>query len=69
MAATLNFADLYDSPGLLTLNINSVLNLCNFDGADFDIEDSSANVPSNFANQAASLINTLKILIQGYTSL
>lgn len=53
-------SDLYNSPGLLASNINSVLNLCNFDGADFDIEDSSTNVPSNFANQAASLINTLK---------
>ncbi len=37
---------------------------------DFDIEDSSANVPSNFANQAASLINTLKNINKGlYISL
>ena len=63
-------SDLYESPGLLASNINAVLNLCNFDGADFDIEDSSANVPSNFANQAGSLINTLKNINPGlYISL
>ena len=55
-------SDLYDSPGDLASNINSVLNTCGFDGIDFDIEDSYLNVPSNFANQSASLINTLKSL-------
>ena len=55
-------SDLYDSPGDLASNINTVLNTCGFDGVDFDIEDSYLNVPSNFANQAASLINTLKSL-------
>ena len=58
-------SDLYLSPGLLASNINAVLSLCNFDGADFDIEDSYVNVPSNFANQAASLINTLKYINPG----
>jgi chitinase len=55
-------SDLYDSPGDLASNINTVLNTCGFDGVDFDIEDSYLNVPSNFANQAGSLINTLKSL-------
>jgi chitinase len=55
-------SDLYDSPGNLASNINTVLNTCGFDGVDFDIEDSYLNVPSNFANQAGSLINTLKSL-------
>lgn len=55
-------SDLYNSPGDLASNINTVLNTCGFDGVDFDIEDSYLNVPSNFANQAASLINTLKSL-------
>lgn len=55
-------SDLYDSPGELASNINTVLNICGFDGVDFDIEDSYLNVPSNFANQAGSLINTLKSL-------
>ena len=55
-------SDLYDSPGDLASNINTVLNTCGFDGVDFDIEDSYLNVPSNFANQSASLINTLKSL-------
>ena len=58
-------SDLYLSPGLLASNINAVLSLCDFDGADFDIEDSYVNVPSNFANQAASLINTLKNINPG----
>jgi chitinase len=53
-------SDLYSRPGDLAQNINTILNNCGFDGVDFDIEDSSANVPSNFAAQAASLINTLK---------
>jgi chitinase len=55
-------SDLYNSPGDLASNINTVLNTCGFDGVDFDIEDSYLNVPSNFANQAGSLINTLKSL-------
>ena len=51
-------------------NINTILNTCGFDGVDFDIEDSSGNVPSNFANTAASLINTLRSLNEGlYISL
>lgn len=53
-------SDLYLQPGFLANNINNVLKLCGFDGVDFDIEDSAGNVPDNFANQAASLINTLK---------
>jgi len=55
-------SDLYILPGNLANNINTVLNNCGFDGVDFDIEDSSGNVPSNFANNAASLINTLRSL-------
>jgi len=55
-------SDLYLQPGYLAGNINSVLNKCGFDGVDFDIEDSSGSVPSNFANQSASLINTLRSL-------
>ena len=53
-------SDLYNKPGDLANNINILLNKCNFDGVDFDIEDSSSNVPSDFANNAASLINTLR---------
>jgi len=53
-------SDYYDSPGLLASNINSLLVSCGFDGVDFDIEDSYQNVPTNFSNNAASLINTLR---------
>ena len=53
-------SDLYLMPGFLADNINAVLTKCGFDGVDFDIEDNSANVPANFATQAASLINTLR---------
>jgi chitinase len=55
-------SDLYSRPGDLANNINIMLNKCNFDGVDFDIEDSSSNVPSDFANTTASLINTLRSL-------
>lgn len=57
-----NGSDLYNQPGDLANNINTILTKCNFDGVDFDIEDYYGNVPSNFANQAAQLINTLKSL-------
>lgn len=62
--ATYPFAgsDLYSRPGDLAYNINNVLNKCGFDGVDFDIEDAASNVPSDFANNAASLINTLRSL-------
>lgn len=62
--ATYPFAgsDLYSKPGNLASNINSVLQLCGFDGVDFDIEDSYSSVPSDFSTQAASLINTLRSL-------
>jgi len=55
-------SDLYNKPGDLANNINILLNKCNFDGVDFDIEDLSSNVPSDFANNSASLINTLRSL-------
>jgi chitinase len=55
-------SDLYNKPGDLANNINVLLNKCNFDGVDFDIEDSSSIVPSDFASNAASLINTLRSL-------
>jgi chitinase len=55
-------SDLYNKPGDLANNINILLNKCNFDGVDFDIEDSSSSVPSDFATNAASLINTLRSL-------
>ncbi len=58
-------SDLYILPGNLASNINAVLVKCGFDGVDFDIEDSAGNVPSNFANNAASLINTLKSINSG----
>jgi len=58
-------SDLYILPGYLASNINAVLVKCGFDGVDFDIEDSAGNVPSNFANNAASLINTLKSINSG----
>jgi chitinase len=58
-------SSLYSRPGDLANNINQVLNLCGFDGVDFDIEDYYGNVPSDFANQAASLINTLRTLNSG----
>lgn len=57
-----NGSSLYNRPGDLANNINQVLILCGFDGVDFDIEDYYGSVPSNFANQAASLINTLRSL-------
>jgi chitinase len=55
-------SDLYSKPGDLATNINQILNNCGFDGVDFDIEDSYQNVPTDFASNAASLINTLKSL-------
>ena len=55
-------SDLYSSPGTLAANINALLIKCGFDGVDFDIEDSSSDVPDNFANNSASLINTLRSL-------
>jgi hypothetical protein len=60
--ATYPFAgsDLYSNPGDLANNINQILIKAGFDGVDFDIEDYYGSVPSDFANQAASLINTLK---------
>jgi len=54
-------SDLYESPGFLASNINTVLNNCGFDGVDFDIEDASP-VANDFVNNAASLINTLRSL-------
>ena len=62
--ATYPFAnsDLYQRPGDLANNINQVLKSTGFDGVDFDIEDSYTSVSSDFANQAASLINTLRSL-------
>jgi hypothetical protein len=62
--ATYPFAgsDLYSRPGDLASNINQIVVKCGFDGVDFDIEDSYSNVPSDFANQAGSLINTLRNL-------
>jgi chitinase len=63
-------SDLYTRPGDLANNINQVLIKCGFDGVDFDIEDYYGNVPSDFSNQAGSLINTLRSLNNGlYISL
>jgi chitinase len=70
--ATYPFAgsDLYSRPGDLATNINQILIKCGFDGVDFDIEDSYSNVPTDFTNQAGSLINTLRSLNPGlYISL
>ena len=65
-----NGSSLYDKPGDLANNINTMLLKCGFDGVDFDIEDYYGNVPSNFATQTASLINTLRSLNSGlYISL
>ena len=58
-------SDMYTRPGDLADNINQICNTCGFDGVDFDIEDYYGNVPSNFATQAASLINTLRSLNAG----
>jgi len=55
-------SDLYGYPGELAENINGVLKLCGFDGVDFDIEDNSLSVPTNFAETASSIINTLRSL-------
>jgi chitinase len=55
-------SDLYGYPGELAENINGVLTLCGFDGVDFDIEDNSLSVPTNFAETASSIINTLRSL-------
>ena len=62
--ATYAFAtsDLYAQPGFLASNINTVLDTCGFDGVDFDVEDSYASVPVDFATQMASVINTLRSL-------
>jgi len=60
-----NGSDSYSKPGDLASNINQVLIKCGFDGVDFDIEDSYSVVPSDFAMQAASLINTLRSLNSG----
>jgi len=64
-------SDLYNNPTLLASNINTIINNCGFDGVDFDIEDSYSTVPSDFVNQASSLINILrglnKNLIISYT--
>lgn len=63
-------SDLYLRPGDLANNINQVLIKCGFDGVDFDIEDYYGNVPSDFSNQAGSLINTLRSINNGlYISL
>lgn len=58
-------SSLYSHPGDLANNINQVLIKCGFDGVDFDIEDYYGNVPSDFTNQAGSLINTLRSLNNG----
>lgn len=65
--ATYPFAgsDLYNRPGDLANNINQVLIKCGFDGVDFDVEDYYGNVPSDFANQMASVINTLRSINSG----
>jgi hypothetical protein len=55
-------SDMYDRPGDLAFNINQICQICGFDGVDFDIEDYYGNVPSNFATQSASVINTLRSL-------
>lgn len=55
-------SDLYSSPGFLAANINTLLIKSGFDGVDFDIEDSSSDVPNDFINNSASLINTLRSL-------
>ncbi len=60
-----NGSSLYNKPGDLANNINQVLIKCGFDGVDFDIEDYYGNVQSDFANQAASMINTLRSLNSG----
>lgn len=63
-------SNLYSRPGDLAYNINAILLKCGFDGVDFDIEDSYTVVPSDFATQAASVINTLKNINSGlYISL
>jgi chitinase len=53
-------SDLYSRPGDLAININTVLTLCGFDGVDFDVEDSYNSVPTDFSQQMASVINTLR---------
>jgi chitinase len=58
-------SDLYNRPGDLANNINQILIKCGFDGVDFDVEDYYANVPSDFASQMASVINTLRSLNSG----
>jgi chitinase len=63
-------SDLYNQPGDLATNIDAVLTRCGFDGVDFDIEDSYASVPQDFAQKAAAVINSLRALNGGlYISL
>jgi chitinase len=57
-------SDLYSRPGDLAANINSILIKCGFDGVDFDIEDASPPA-SDFVNNVASMINTLRSLNSG----
>jgi len=57
-------SDLYSRPGDLASNINGILIKCGFDGVDFDIEDASP-VASDFVNNVASMINTLRSLNSG----
>jgi len=57
-------SDLYSRPGDLATNINGILIKCGFDGVDFDIEDASPPA-SDFVNNAASMINTLRSINSG----
>jgi hypothetical protein len=57
-------SDLYSRPGDLASNINGILIKCGFDGVDFDIEDASPPA-SDFVNNAASMINTLRSINSG----
>ena len=53
-------SNFYYNPDELANIINIILNKCNFDGIDFNIEDYYVNVPIDFSIQVASLINSLK---------
>lgn len=53
-------SDMYSHPEELAENISGLVDSCGFDGVDFDIEDST--VPDDFAETAASIMNTMRSL-------
>lgn len=51
---------MYGQPWATAKYINDTVESCGIDGVDFDVEDSAASVPADFATQQAEVINTLR---------